>query len=138
MGNSALTTVERATSSLTLRSMISSTCSSHFSTAPLASDVEMFWINWTRSPSLLYMACITTVNVNLETFFRPWQNVKATTLAINLPGYPNSGGSPAWKYPRNTFSGGAELAVGPWFQKESQAFHHWTRKRTWRVQSRTR
>lgn len=51
-----LTCLDRATTSRTLRTIKSSTCTSHFSTAPLASDVEMFWISWTRSPSLLYMA----------------------------------------------------------------------------------
>lgn len=43
--NSDLTTLDRATTSLTLRIIKSSTCTNHFSTAPLASDVEIFWIS---------------------------------------------------------------------------------------------
>ncbi|CAB1336130.1 unnamed protein product [Coregonus sp. 'balchen'] len=53
---SNLTTLERATTSLTERSMMSSTCTSHFSTAPRASEVEISWMSCTRSASLLYMA----------------------------------------------------------------------------------
>lgn len=51
-----LTSLDRATTSLTLRSITSSTWTNHFSTAPLASDVEICLMSGTRSPSLLYMA----------------------------------------------------------------------------------
>ncbi len=55
-GNLSLTSLERLITSLMLLSMMSSTCTSHFSTAPRASDVEISWMSSTRSPSLLYMA----------------------------------------------------------------------------------
>lgn len=55
-GNLRLTSLERLITSLTLLSMMSSTCTSHFSTAPRASDVEIHSMSSTRSPSLLNMA----------------------------------------------------------------------------------
>lgn len=52
----SFTSLERLITSLMLLSMMSSTCTSHFSTAPRASEVEIFSMSSTRSPSLLYMA----------------------------------------------------------------------------------
>lgn len=71
-GNSGPTTLDRATTSLTLQSITSSTCTSHFSTAPLASDVEICWISWTRSPSLLYMAYEKTVQSLIKSHESLW------------------------------------------------------------------
>lgn len=60
-----------------------------------------------------------------------------TSLILNymsvLPEYPDWVRSPVWKYPQNTFSDEAELGVDLWFQRESQAFHHLTERRTCKI-----
>lgn len=50
-----------------------------------------------------------------------------------LPEYPDWVRSLVWKYPQNTFSDEAELGVDLWFQRESQAFHHLTERRTCKI-----
>lgn len=129
MKHTDLTSLDRATTSLTLRIIKSSTCTSHFSTAPLASDVEMCWISWTRSPSPLNIAWARRVCNSIQVH-QPSCHLTITVCVTDLPGYPDWAGSPVWKYPQSTSSGGAALAVGLWSQTESPAFHHWIRRRT--------
>lgn len=58
------TSLDAAMTSWILLSIRSSTWMSHFSTAPLAADVEMRAISSTRSPSELYMALISRLDRN--------------------------------------------------------------------------
>ena len=62
--NLSHTSIDAAQTSFTDISIMSCTCSSHFSTAPRASDVEIVWLILTFSPSLLNMAWISSLLSN--------------------------------------------------------------------------